>query len=208
LLQALVDGGSAINLIHESIVSSLKIPVTPCVGPKVSLADGKATLSCNSFVVLSYILAGVSKRDTFFVFSIGAQAVILGMPWLEKVNPFIDWVSKTVEPRPAPSTTTPPFSTPTLRSPSPPPYAPSHLRINLLLPVYSPLNQCYLHSTSVNHAFSAYHQHHLRPPLHPLHPANVSPASSLRSRLILNAIKSSCTRLSTSLIFLLLLILL
>ena len=87
LLQAFVDGGSAINLVHESIVSSLKIPVTPCVGPKVSLADGKATLSCNSFVVLSYILAGVSKRDTFFVFSIGAQAVILGMPWLEKVNP-------------------------------------------------------------------------------------------------------------------------
>jgi hypothetical protein len=90
LLQALIDGGSAINLIHESIVSLLKIPVTPCVGPKVSLADGKTTLSCNSFAVLSYTLAGVPRRDTFFVSSIGAQAVILGMPWLKRVNPLID----------------------------------------------------------------------------------------------------------------------
>ena len=56
LFPALVDSGSAINLIHKSIVSSLKIPVTPCVGPKVSLADGKTTLSCNSFVVLTFVL--------------------------------------------------------------------------------------------------------------------------------------------------------
>jgi len=44
LFQALVDGGSSINLIHENTVSALKIPVIPCVGPKVSLADGKTTL--------------------------------------------------------------------------------------------------------------------------------------------------------------------
>ena len=72
LLQALIDCGSSINLIHERIVSMLKIPVIPCVGPKVSLADGKTTLSCNSYVVLSYSVAGISRRDTFFVSSIGA----------------------------------------------------------------------------------------------------------------------------------------
>ena len=115
LLQALVDGGSSINLIHESIVSLLKIPVTPCIGPKVSLGDGKTMLSCNSFAVLEYTLAGVSRRDAFFVSSIGAQAMILGMPWLEKVNPLIDWVSKTVEPRPVPLPTPPP-SSPSFRS--------------------------------------------------------------------------------------------
>ena len=138
LLQALVDGGSSINLIHESIVSLLKIPVMPCIGPKVSLADGKTTLSCNSFVVLDYTLVGVPRRDTFFVSSIGAQAMILGMPWLESFNPLIDWVSKTVEPRPAPLPTPPrsplsmsPILAPALsplslpRPPSPPPFSKS-----------------------------------------------------------------------------------
>ena len=90
LFQALVDSGSSINLVHENIVSALKIPVIPCVGPKVSLADGKTTLSCNSYVVLSYSVAGVSRRDTFFVSSIGAQPMILRMLWLEAVNPLID----------------------------------------------------------------------------------------------------------------------
>ena len=97
LFQALVDCGSSINLVHENVVSALKIPVTSCIGPKVSLADGKTTLSCNSYVVLSYSVAGVSKRDTFFVSSIGAQPLILGMPWLEKLNPLVDWVQKTVD---------------------------------------------------------------------------------------------------------------
>ena len=80
LFQALVDCGSAINLVHENVVSALKIPVTSCIGPKVSLADGKTLLSCNSYVVLSYSVAGVSRQDTFFVSSIGAQPMILGMP--------------------------------------------------------------------------------------------------------------------------------
>ena len=29
--------------------------------------------------------------------------MILGMPWLKKVNPLIDWVAKTMEPRPCTS---------------------------------------------------------------------------------------------------------
>ena len=113
LFQALLDCGSSINLIHEHVISSLHIPVTPCVGPEVSLADGKTTLSCNLFVSLSYSVSGVSRRDTFFVSSIGAQPLILGMPWLERVNPLIDWVRKTMEPRPpsepSPSSETPPL---------------------------------------------------------------------------------------------------
>jgi hypothetical protein len=54
VLQALIDSGSAINIIHDAIVAFLKIPVRPCVGPKVTLADGKTSLYCNSSVVLSY----------------------------------------------------------------------------------------------------------------------------------------------------------
>ena len=67
---ALVDGGSSINLIHESVVASLDIPHVPCIGSKVSLANGKTTLSCNSFVVLLHTIAGVAHKYTFFVSSI------------------------------------------------------------------------------------------------------------------------------------------
>ena len=80
--QALVDSGSAINIVHDSVVASLKIPVRPCVGPKVTLADGKTSLYCNSFVSLSCTVAGLHCQDTFFVAPIGAQAMILGMPFL------------------------------------------------------------------------------------------------------------------------------
>jgi len=89
-LRALVDCGSSINIIHESTVSSYKLPVRSCVGPKVTLADGKTTLHCDSYVTLSYIVAGILCQDTFFVARIGAQAMILGMPFLEWVNSVID----------------------------------------------------------------------------------------------------------------------
>ena len=132
-LRALVDCGSSINIIHESVVSSYKLLVRPCVGPKVTLADGKTTLYCDSYVTLSYIVAGIPCRDTFFIASIGAQAMILGMPFLERVNPVIDWVKKTLEPRPVPplsvpsSSPTPPLSLSSSPTPSPtssPPISP------------------------------------------------------------------------------------
>ena len=72
VLQALIDSGSAINLIHDSIVALLKIPVKPCIGPKVTLADGKTSLYCNSFVSLSCTVAGIHYQDSFFVAPIGA----------------------------------------------------------------------------------------------------------------------------------------
>ena len=111
-LRALVDCGSSINIIHESVVSSYKLPVRPCVGPKITLADGKTTLYCDSYVTLSYIVAGIPCRDTFFVAPIGAQAMILGMPFLERVNSVIDWVKKTLEPRSVPPSTPSSFPTP------------------------------------------------------------------------------------------------
>jgi hypothetical protein len=61
LLQALINYGSSINLIHESIVSLLKIPIKPYISPKVSLADGKTILSCNSYVVLSYSILSIPR---------------------------------------------------------------------------------------------------------------------------------------------------
>ena len=95
---ALIDSGASVNLIHESLVSSLSLAVEPC-RLRATLADGKTALSCTSFVRLSYSIAGISCSDVFFVAPLGAQSLLLGMPYLERENPLIDWQTKTLEPR-------------------------------------------------------------------------------------------------------------
>jgi hypothetical protein len=98
---ALVDSGSSINLIHISLVSRLGLSVTPCDGPQATLADGTTLLSCSGYVSLSYTLAGRVLQDTFFVAPIGAQSAILGMPFLERENPAINWIKKSLKLRKA-----------------------------------------------------------------------------------------------------------
>src|SRR5205814_8974734 len=97
VLKALIDCGASINLINESLCSLLSIPVTPCRGPRVTLADGATALSCSGVVSFQYSIAGVSLQDTFFVATIRVQSMILGMPFLERENPLIDWAAKSME---------------------------------------------------------------------------------------------------------------
>ena len=89
-----------INIIYDSVVAFFKIPVKLCIGPKITLADGETSLYCNSFVSLSCTVAGIRYQDSFFVAPIGAQAIILGMLFLEQLNSVIDWAAKTLEPKP------------------------------------------------------------------------------------------------------------
>ena len=126
----LIDSGASINLIHEQVCSFLSLPVTPCQGPKVSLADGSTVLSCSGVVKLSYSIANVSMQHTFFVANIGVQSMILGMPFLVKENPLVDWVAKSLTwrtksplpytPSPSPLPALPPSPPPSTSSPPPP----------------------------------------------------------------------------------------
>ena len=109
---ALVDSGATINLIHKSVVSFLGLTAEPHPGLLATLADGKTVLSCSGYVSLSCIIAGAPYSGTFFVTPLGAQSLILGMPYLERENPVIDWEAKTLTPRPNPSSPTPPFHSP------------------------------------------------------------------------------------------------
>jgi hypothetical protein len=74
LLQALVDYGSSINLIHESVVSALKIPVKPYIGMKVSLAMARPHCHVTRMSFCLILLQGIPRRDTFFVSSIGLNS--------------------------------------------------------------------------------------------------------------------------------------
>ena len=45
---------------------------------------------------IKYEIGGKQLADWFFVTRLGDQQLILGMPWLEKYNPLINWETKTI----------------------------------------------------------------------------------------------------------------
>jgi hypothetical protein len=112
-IQALIDSGATLNFIHEALVSNLGLPVQPCPPVKVRLADGRTLTHSDRQVTLNFTIAGVPHTQTFLVAPIGIHSMIFGMPWLETVNPLVDWRLKTVMLRP--STSQPP----TMLTPAP-----------------------------------------------------------------------------------------
>ena len=97
VLQALIDSGATLNFINEWIVNQLKLKTEPCPSTRVTLADGRLLTHSARQVTLEYTVAGVAQRDIFLVAPIGDHSLILGMPWLERVNPRIDWRTKSVD---------------------------------------------------------------------------------------------------------------
>jgi hypothetical protein len=63
---------------------------------RITVADGRVLPHSNRQVTCKYTIAGVPQEDTFHVAAIGDHSIILGMPWLERVNPSIDWQTKEV----------------------------------------------------------------------------------------------------------------
>ncbi|KAG2119724.1 uncharacterized protein F5147DRAFT_545496, partial [Suillus discolor] len=49
--------------------------------------NGKITWYCN----LSFLVHGLPMRTRFLITSLGGEDTILGMSWLKKENPDIDW---------------------------------------------------------------------------------------------------------------------
>ena len=97
LLQALLDSGATLNFVNETIVKNLALKTTPCAPTKVTLADGRVLTHATRQTTLHYYIANVPQEDTFLVAPMGDHSIILGMPWLERVNPQIDWPTKTVD---------------------------------------------------------------------------------------------------------------
>ena len=95
-VQALIDSGATLNFIHEALVANLGLITQSCPPVKVRLADGRILTHTNRKVTLNFTIAGVRQMQTFYVAPIGMHSMILGMPWLESVNPVIDWRRKTI----------------------------------------------------------------------------------------------------------------
>ena len=136
-IKALLDSGASLNLIHEELVAALGLPTQPCAPMYVTIANGSKLHHANRVVTLKFTLAGVQHEETFLVAPLGSNQLILGMPWLERVNPEIDWKLRTLTYRvpqtlsashkPSPPTTNhAPTLRPTVIEREPSPSIPNH----------------------------------------------------------------------------------
>jgi hypothetical protein len=78
------------------IVRQLGLVCQPCQPVRITVADGRVLPHSNRQTTFKYTIAGVPQEDTFLVAAIGDHSIILSMPWLERVNPSINWQTKEV----------------------------------------------------------------------------------------------------------------
>ncbi|KAE8988968.1 hypothetical protein PR002_g21593 [Phytophthora rubi] len=99
-LRALLDSGATNNFIRDDCLALLPSHVRLREGPGeivVKLADGKPHRAPRRVVSLAYAFDGFSTNDDFFVIELNyAFDCILGMPWLARYQPEIDWLARSV----------------------------------------------------------------------------------------------------------------
>ena len=109
---ALIDCGATGNFIDISLLSKANFPLHHLPKPIHTYnVDGtsnvKGTIGWKAHME---ILFSHSKENIdLMVLSLGRQQVILGMPWLHKWNPKIDWISNTVSIPKSPSFSSPEY---------------------------------------------------------------------------------------------------
>ena len=95
--KALIDSGANGLFISSRVASQLKLPTVVKDQPDpVRLADG-STLDSVSVTRLGFRLDGFRDVDTFHVLDLKEFDVVLGDPWLRRMNPSIDWKKRTMK---------------------------------------------------------------------------------------------------------------
>ncbi|KAE9289854.1 hypothetical protein PR003_g25438 [Phytophthora rubi] len=102
-LRALLDSGATNNFFRASCLSILPagVPVRDLPGDViVKLADGKPRRVARRESSLPYTFDGFHSNDNFIVFDMNyAFDCILGIPWLIRYQPQIDWLARSVKRR-------------------------------------------------------------------------------------------------------------
>ncbi|KAE8881469.1 hypothetical protein PF003_g34459 [Phytophthora fragariae] len=102
-LRALLDSGATNNFFRASCLSILPagVPVRDLPGDViVKLADGKPRRVARRELSLPYTFDGFHSNDNFIVFDKNyAFDCILGIPWLVRYHPQIDWLARSVKRR-------------------------------------------------------------------------------------------------------------
>lgn len=101
-IRAFIDSGASFNAISPKLAAMLKLKIDRCDKPL------HVTLGHNQRIVVPRLVSNITIRvDGFSDFSTEVFVmpipedldVLLGIPWLDSVNPDIDWQSKTIRPR-------------------------------------------------------------------------------------------------------------
>ena len=93
----LVDSGADISCIDQHFVRkynlpTMKLPV-PIQARNTDLSHNKnrdIKYTCDLFIDIQ----GLAQKITLHVMTCGKENVILGLPWLKKANPKVDWSHK------------------------------------------------------------------------------------------------------------------
>ena len=95
-VKAMIDSGATGNFLSSRVAAQLKLKqVKKEVADKVKFADGRTVLSTH-VLHAQYELQRFSDSETFHVLDLPDYEVVLGRPWLKRVNPNIDWKYDTV----------------------------------------------------------------------------------------------------------------
>jgi RNase H-like domain found in reverse transcriptase/Reverse transcriptase (RNA-dependent DNA polymerase)/Integrase zinc binding domain/Chromo (CHRromatin Organisation MOdifier) domain/gag-polyprotein putative aspartyl protease len=97
----LVDSGSSGNFINERFIKQNKISTIrdeEQIGKQIILADGSKCRTQGKLVDQAQLKLGTFVDNVNFLsMPLGNYDAILGMPWLEKHNPKINWQTKQIE---------------------------------------------------------------------------------------------------------------
>ena len=100
-LLALVDSGASAIFMNLSTADRLKLKQSPLRNPvRLILADGSTSTDGSiTKSVLNHALTIGShvEKVSFLITSVPGYDIVLGMKWLLKNNPIIDWVQKSVK---------------------------------------------------------------------------------------------------------------
>ena len=90
----LVDSGSSTSFINGKLVTALTDVRALDRVVRVKIANGTELQCKEEVVACPWQCQGNKFSTTFKILPLGGFDIILGMDWLEKHNPVIDWVSK------------------------------------------------------------------------------------------------------------------
>ena len=98
-LRALLDTGATNNFIREKCLSELDVNVMehPSVVVNLRLANGKSVVVPKRTVRLDYGFDSFTGKDVFLAIEMDEKFdCILGMPWLMRHRPEIDWLNRSI----------------------------------------------------------------------------------------------------------------
>lgn len=99
-VSALVDSGAEGEFIHHKVIEKYQIPARRLAKPiKIQNVDGSPNKAGNIThdATCTVDIDGQQSRERFLVTDTGKTDAILGLPWLQRQNPTIDWQKGTVQ---------------------------------------------------------------------------------------------------------------